>query len=153
VDFKFLVYVQGVHAQIDISGKQVQTDNIVPSLGQFDKIHLRVSIDTEIIFSAEMDFCSSILSSQPIAFHNRQIDCSLFITHILGSLDKHISFHIVQACKRIAVILLFLGEGETKRNTNGHTKDDDGNSLLFHLSSFPFIIKAKSMPFPPPCET
>ena len=65
----------------------------------------------------EVDFGPAILSSKLIACYNRQIDCTFFITHILGSLDEDISFHIIQTGKRIAVIFCFLGGGETNGNT------------------------------------
>jgi hypothetical protein len=95
----------------------VQADDIVSPLGQLDKIHLCVSIDTEIIIPAEMDFGPAILRSELIACYNRQIDCTFFITHVLSSLYEDISFHVIQTGKRIAVIFFFLGGGETNGNT------------------------------------
>jgi len=97
-----------------------------------------------------MNFGPAISSSQFVAHNDRQIDRAFFETHILGSLYKNISFHIIQTQKGIAVIFFFLRGGKTKGNTQGQTKDNECNSLFFHFSSFPTIIKAKSMPFSPP---
>ena len=150
MELEFLFCVHGIHAQKDIPGKKVQADKIISILGQFDKINLCVFIDAEIILPAEMDFGSAILSSQFIARYNRQIDRALFVTQILGPLDEDISFHIIQTRKRIAIIFLFLREGETIGNTKGHTKDDEQYSLFFHLSSFPPLEEQNPCHFLPP---
>jgi len=125
VELEFLFCIQGVHTQIDVPRDHVQADKIVSSLRQLDKIDLCVFIDAKIVFPTEMNFCPAILGSQLIACHNRQIDRTFFIAHILSSLDKDISFHIIQTRKRIAIIFFFLGRGETKRNTKDQTKGDE----------------------------
>jgi hypothetical protein len=109
VELEFLFCIKGVHTQIDVPRDHVQADKIVSSLRQLDKIDLCVFIDTKIVFPAEMNFCPAILGSQLIARHNRQIDRTFFIAHILSSLDKDISVHIIQTRKRIAIIFFFLG--------------------------------------------
>jgi hypothetical protein len=95
VELELFFYAHGTHAQVDISGEEVQADRIVPSLGQFDKINLCVFIDAEIIFPAKMNLGPAILSSQLVTFDNRQIDRAFFVTHILCSLNKNISLHII----------------------------------------------------------
>ena len=147
---EFLFCVQGVYAQIYIPGEQLQTDKIVSLLGQLYKVDLSVVIHTQVVFPAEVNFGPAISSSQLIAHNDRQIYRAFFKAHIFCSLDKNISFHIIQTQKGMAVVFFFLRCGETKRNAQGQTKDDECNFLFFHLSSFPTIIKAKSMPsFPP----
>lgn len=74
----------------------MQADIIVSSLGKLDKIDLSVFIHTQVVFSAEMNFCSAISSSQLIAHNDGHIDRALIEAQILSSLDKNISFHIIQ---------------------------------------------------------
>ncbi len=71
VDFKIHIFVQVTHPQKYTPGHQMEFDFIITTFGEFDKIELSVTIYTEIIFSAKMDFCPAFPGAHFIAFDDR----------------------------------------------------------------------------------
>ncbi len=90
----------------------MQTDRIVFSSGQPYHVDLGVMIDAKIILFAEMYFGPTILGSDFIPLDDGKIYSAFFVSHVLGSLEKHISIDIAQSGKRVGIIF-FLRIGES----------------------------------------
>jgi hypothetical protein len=86
----------------------VQLNDIASYFRQLYKIKLGLSINTQIIFFAKMNFSTPFSRTDFISFDNRKIDISLFKTVVADSLDKHISIDIAQPGITVTVILCIL---------------------------------------------
>jgi hypothetical protein len=82
---------------------------------------MRISIDPEIILFDKMNFCSAISGSELVIHDYGEIDCSLLISHIISSFNKHIACHIAHPRKAIVIVFSTIvrinEEGKTNQKT------------------------------------
>ncbi len=91
----------------------MELDRVISPLGKADQVNLGVMVNTEVVFPAEMDFCSAFARTEFIALDQDEVDDTFFKSLVSGSLDIHITVDIAQP--GIAVTVVFsLGRREHK---------------------------------------
>jgi hypothetical protein len=71
VDFKTHIFIQVTHPQKYTPGHQMELDLIISAFGELNEIELSVTVYTEIVFSAKMDFCPAFPCSYFVSFDDR----------------------------------------------------------------------------------
>jgi hypothetical protein len=115
---KVLLSLQEIDSQENIPCEQVDLYLVVSTTGQFNKIELSLSVDTEIILFPEMNFRPAFSCPDFVSLDQGQIHYPLFVSEVIRSLDKHISLDITQASVTVAVVLTVFcckGQRDTKR--------------------------------------
>ncbi len=131
MDFHTLFHPEAADPEIGTAFKQLDTDDIISLDGKTCKIDLSIMIDAEIVSMSQRNFRSSFSCSQLISLNNGQVDNTLFIAKVSGSLDIDIPLDIAQTGITVTVIIR-IARSKSERNTQCHKSEC--NHVLFHFS-------------------
>jgi len=129
VDLYAFIQTQIVHPQIDAPFQQMDDDQVIAFPGKPQQIDLRIPVDPQIVFVAEVDLRPAVTGTKLVSLDQRKIDLALFKTQVSGSLDINIPIDVIQAGVAVSVVaFIFVGT-----HKGGHHQDHgEKYHLFFH---------------------
>jgi hypothetical protein len=77
VHLEVFLLLQVADPEINFSGEEMDPDPVISLSGQVGEFHLRVIVETEIVFLSKIDFSSPVTRFQLISLDESQIDHAL----------------------------------------------------------------------------
>jgi hypothetical protein len=146
VELEALFGLEGIDAQINIPGQNMEHGPVVSAPGQVGELNLCPLIDAEVIFQAELDFDPSVTRDQLIAFDQGEVHGRRLGAEVAGPLDNGVAFDVGHPGKAVAVIVFALRRQGDRPNESCRQKQPRDLSHLLSPCQ-PFYSKPCANPF------
>jgi hypothetical protein len=140
VNFDAFFDLEPVHPEVNASLEDMKLDPVVTFSGQQGEFDLGILADTEKVPVAEMNLGLADLRPDLVSLDQSQVDLSLFIAEVRGSLDENIATDVIQAGETRGVVAFgILGRAP------GHDEEEgEGCEKRFFHRPSPFHAFLKS---------
>jgi hypothetical protein len=140
MNFDAFLDLEPAHPEVDAPLEDMELDPVVSFPGQQGEFDLGVLADTEKVPMAEMDFGLTDLRPDLVSLDQGQVDLSLFVAEVRGSLDENVAADVIQAGETRGVVTFgILGRAPGRDEEEG----EGCETCFFHRPS-PFHAPLKS---------